>query len=148
MLIDDEIRAPIESGKREKRSDGHGLFLLVTPTGRRSWELSYRWQGAQRTLPLGKFPAVSAAEARLLAERARIAVDRGEDPGLGTKRATEERAKVERTKRFDAAAEEWFRSTVLPRRSPAYAARVWSRVKADLLPPLGEKAVDRATCCL
>jgi len=142
-LSDDAIRAPNLTGKREKRSDGDGLFLLVTPTGRRSWALSYRWDGTQRTLPLGKFPAMTAAEARLLAERARVAVDRGEDPGLGTKRAAVAQAKVDRAKRFDTVAGEWFATQVAARRDPRYAARVWSRVEADLLPALGDKAVDQ-----
>ncbi len=122
-----------------------GLYLLVTPTGRRSWALAYRWEGKQRTLPLGKFPAISAAEARHLAEKARIAVDRGEDPGIRTKRAAREKAAVERSRRFDTVAQEWFKCRVETRREPRSAARVWSQVRANLVQPLGDRDVGAIT---
>jgi len=145
MLTEDELRAPNATGKREKRADGGGLYLLVTPTGRRSWALAYRWEGKQRTLPLGKFPAISAAEARHLAEKARIAVDRGEDPGIRTKRAAREKAAVERSRRFDTVAQEWFKCRVETRREPRSAARVWSQVRANLVQPLGDRDVGAIT---
>jgi integrase len=50
--------------KRKAYSDGNGLWLLVTPTGAKSWSYSYRVRGKQRWLHLGTFPAVSLAEAR------------------------------------------------------------------------------------
>lgn len=142
MLTEAEIQAPNTTGRREKRSDGGGLRLVVSPTGRRTWEVAYRFNGQSRTLPLGKYPAVTLAEARYRTEQLRLAVDRGQDPGAGSKRQERERAAVDRARRFDVVAEQWFRTTVESRRDPKYAARVWSRVKADLLPTLGDKAID------
>lgn len=145
MLTESEIEAPNTSGRREKRADGNGLRLVVTPTGRRSWEVAYRFNGRPRTLPIGRYPGITPAEARYRCEQIRAALDRGEDPGLGSKRQTAERERAERARRFDAVAEQWFKTQVEPRREPKYAARVWSRVAADLLPPLGAKAIDDIT---
>ena len=141
MLTDADCLRENTRGRREKRSDAHGLRLVVTPKGGRTWELAYKFQGMPRTLPLGKYPAVSIAEARRLAGEARLKADRGEDPGSRTKRQMVERAAVDRARRFDAVAEEWFKRVVEPRRDARYAARVWSRVSADLLPTLGDMDV-------
>lgn len=141
MLTESQIEAPNDTGRREKRADGSGLFLMVTPTGKRTWSLSYRFDGKVRTLPIGKYPSVSPSEARFKAEEARRLVDRGEDPGATTQRQAKERAKVARGRRFDVVAEEWFKNVIEPRREPQYAARVWKRVADDLLPELGEKDV-------
>jgi len=63
-LKDVEIRA-IKPGDRPlKLFDGHGLFLLVQPTGSKLWRLKYRWQGKERLLSLGPYPSVTLAAAR------------------------------------------------------------------------------------
>lgn len=126
MLSDAEMGAPNQTGRREKRADGNnGLYLLVTPTGRKSWAVAYRYDGQSRTLPLGGYPGVTPAEARYRAEQVRAALDRGEDPGVGSKRAVRQQAAVDRARRFDAVAELWFKRTVEPRRgSPLCRPRV------------------------
>ena len=73
---------------REKRylvwEDGvHGLGNLgvrVTPTGRRSWIFMYRSGGKARMLTLGKYPAMSVAEAHEIASGHQARIDVGEDP--------------------------------------------------------------------
>lgn len=141
MLTDADCQRPNGAGKREKRADGGGLRLVVTPTGGRTWELAYRFEGLHRTLPLGSYPAISIKDARRLAGEARDAIRRGADPGARTKRAARRQAAVERGRRFDAVAQAWFKRTVETRRDARYAARVWSRVAADLLPALGDRDV-------
>lgn len=117
------------------------MFLLVTPTGRRSWQITYRFDGQVRTLPVGRYPGISQAEAMFRTEQLRAQLDRGEDPGAGSKRAQREAAQVARSRRFDTVAREWFDRTVASRREERYAARVWSRVEANLLPSLGAKDI-------
>ncbi len=143
MLTDADCQRPNVTKKREKRADGGGLRLVVTPTGGRTWELAYRFEGLHRTLPLGSYPAVSIDEARRLTVAVREAVRRGEDPGSKTKRAARQQAAVDRARRFDAVAEQWFKRTVETRRDAKYAARVWSRVEADLLPTLGDRDIAK-----
>lgn len=121
MLTDADCQRPNGAGKREKRADGVGLRLVVTPTGGRTWELAYRFEGLHRTLPLGSYPAISIKDARRLAGEARDAIRRGADPGARTKRAVRRQAAVERGRRFDAVAEAWFKRTVETRRAPQRA---------------------------
>ena len=58
-----------------------GLYLVVQPSGARSWAFRYRFGGKTRKLTLGRFPALSLAEAREAGRRAAQAVEVGSDPG-------------------------------------------------------------------
>ena len=46
-----------------KHADGQGLYLHVKEAGK-YWRMSYRFDGKQKTLALGVYPAVSLAKAR------------------------------------------------------------------------------------
>lgn len=140
-LTDAECLRPTRGRKREKRADGGGLRLVCSAGGARAWELAYRFEGASRTLPLGAYPAVTIDAARQLAGEARVKAERGEDPGRKTQRAVRAQAAVEKARRLDVVAGEWFRTQVVSRREPKYAARVWSRVEADLISALGHMDV-------
>ena len=72
-------------GGRREISDGRGLFLVVQPSGGKSWAVRYRFNGKPAKLTLGKWPQVSLATARKLAADARHQVDKGGDPA-GAKR--------------------------------------------------------------
>lgn len=76
-LTDSACRAPNKTGAREKRSDGGGLRLIVSPTGKRVRELAYRFQGQSTTKALGAYPAVSLATARIRREEAKVALQAG-----------------------------------------------------------------------
>lgn len=70
----------VETAKPGLHSDGGGLYLLVTETGRRRWTYIFR-RGTKRTeLGLGVYPDVSLADARELANKKRKAINAGADP--------------------------------------------------------------------
>lgn len=74
--------ASIPMGKKQlKISDGGGLYLLVKPSGR-YWKLAYRFDGKQKSLALGVYPAVSLDEARQKREQAKTLLADGIDPGF------------------------------------------------------------------
>ena len=60
-LNDRQIRnaKPTEAGKKAKLFDGGGLYLEVTPAGGKIFRLKYRIGGKEKTLTIGKYPAVS-----------------------------------------------------------------------------------------
>lgn len=62
-----------------------GLCIQVTPKGVKSFVLRYRFEGAQRTFTLGRFPSLKVEAARKLAEAALGRIRAGEDPS-GTRR--------------------------------------------------------------
>lgn len=64
MLTEREARTIDPVRYSRKVTDGGGLFLLITPKGRRYWRYQYRYRGKFKTLALGVFPDVSLEKAR------------------------------------------------------------------------------------
>jgi integrase len=65
--------------------DGGGLFLRVSAKGGKSWVFRFTSPagakaGKAREMGLGSYPTVGLADARVAANEARVAVDRGLDP--------------------------------------------------------------------
>ena len=80
-LNDTKLRAIKPSGKVQKISDGGGLYAHVTDKGSILWRMAYRFNGKQKTLSLGVYPAISLSQARMLREQAKQKIANGEDPG-------------------------------------------------------------------
>ncbi|MDQ6970564.1 MAG: Arm DNA-binding domain-containing protein [Mariprofundus sp.] len=81
-LSDAEIQATkVPYGKNQfKVSDGAGLYLLVKSSGR-YWKLAYRFEGKQKTLAFGVYPAVSIEQAREKRDSAKQLLAQHIDPG-------------------------------------------------------------------
>lgn len=62
-----------------------GLYLVVQPSGAKSWAVRYRHAGKPRKLTLGKWPVMGLADARAAASEALEAIERGTDPGVKKK---------------------------------------------------------------
>jgi len=69
-----------------------GLYLVVQPSGAKSWAVRYRYAGRPAKMTLGPYPAVTLAKARELGRDAIIAAKQGRDPG---KERKAERRKAE-----------------------------------------------------
>ncbi len=79
-LSDASIRSIKPGPKAIKLSDSGGLHLLVSPQGGKLWRLSYRFDGKQRQLALGKYPDRSLADARSDRDAAKRLLATGVDP--------------------------------------------------------------------
>ena len=64
-----------------------GLYLVVQPTGAKSWAVRFRANGRTAKVTLGRWPAIQLAKARELARGQFEAVAKGRDPAA-EKRAT------------------------------------------------------------
>lgn len=137
-LTDARIRGLKPESKPRKYSDAGGLHLLVPTSGSKLWKLAYRWKGKQRTLSLGAYPEISLAVARGLARRAKEAIATGRDP------AAEDKSVLTgpKTDTFGAVALEWL-SAQERVWDPAHALRVGSRLRADVLPEIGDRPIDQ-----
>lgn len=64
-LSDVQIRGakPLPARTR-KLSDGGGLQLWITPAGSKLWNIAYRFDGKQKKLSLGPYPAIGLRQAR------------------------------------------------------------------------------------
>jgi hypothetical protein len=129
-LTDTAIKSARGREKRYKLFDGHGLFLLVNPNGRKGWRLKYRFNGKEKLLSSGPYPEVSLAKARdRRADASKLLVD-GIDPSVV--KCAEKFARLEQgTNAFEAIGREWFEKN-----SPR-----WSKPHSDRSKRLLEKAL-------
>ncbi|MCW2283718.1 hypothetical protein M2323_001850 [Rhodoblastus acidophilus] len=81
-LSDTAIRnaKPKEGLKVTRLSDGGGLYVQVERSGAKLWRLAYRFDGKQKKLSLGAYPAVSLAQARAKRDEAKTLLANGVDP--------------------------------------------------------------------
>jgi len=74
----------IKNAKPKERpyriADGGGLSLEISPTGSKLWRWRYYYQGKEQTLALGKYPALTLAEARKRRDAARSLLEAGKHP--------------------------------------------------------------------
>ncbi len=70
--------------KRRHIPDGGmpGLYLIIQPTGAKSWAIWYRIGGTQHKMTIGSFPAFGLKEAREAASAALRKASEGKDPAV------------------------------------------------------------------
>lgn len=106
MLTDRACKAAKPEAKERKLTDGRGLFLLVKPTGYKSWRWKYRFNGKEKLLTIGSYPHVSLAEAREARDEALKQKRAGVDPGLARRQAKAIRLTAS-ANTFEAVARSW-----------------------------------------
>lgn len=81
------VEAAKPSGNRQEIPDGivAGLYLVVQPSGGKSWALRYRHAGKPCKLTLGRFPIMQLKDAREAAADALEAVEKGDNPAIERK---------------------------------------------------------------
>lgn len=92
----DKLKPPIKGQAEHFDAGFPGLACRISHGGAKSFVYFYRVHGKLRRMTLGRWPAMSLAEAREAWREVRKAVDRGEDPAA-TKPSNE----------FSAVADEW-----------------------------------------
>ena len=137
-LSDRQIKnaKPAETGKKTKLFDGGGLYLEVTPAGGKIFRLKYRIGGKEKTLTIGKYPAVSLSEARQATENARRLLASGQDPSEAKQQEKRER-QAAALNTFESIARRWHTDN-LHRWKENHAARIISDFEKDVFPAIGE----------
>lgn len=79
-LSDKQVSQLKPKGRVVKLSDGGGLFIHVSPHGSKLWRMAYRFNGLQKLLSFGAYPAVSLAGARQKRDAAKKLLSSGFDP--------------------------------------------------------------------
>lgn len=75
-----------------------GLYLVVQPTGKKSWQVRYRHGGVHRRMTLASFPTLSLAAARVRAREVMAAASEGRDPAEEVKAAKAPKPEDDRDK--------------------------------------------------
>lgn len=79
-LSDLTVRQAKAANKTRTLPDTDGLYLVVAPTGGKSWSLRYYWLGKQKRISLGNYPAIGLRKARTLRDEARALLAKGINP--------------------------------------------------------------------
>jgi integrase len=137
-LTDVQVKNAKPRDKDYKLADGYGLVLLVKKTGGKLWHFNYTFDGKQLLLSLGTYPEISLAEARQRREDARKLLAHGISPGDARK--AEKQSQTQQVETFEAIAWEWY-NRQLPVWAATHAATVISRLKRDVFPHVGARAI-------
>jgi integrase len=126
------------AGQQEEIFDAGyaGLCLRLSYGGTRAFILFYRFGGKLRRETLGRWPAVSLAEARAAWRKTREAIARGEDPRARNGHSA--------AMAFEMVVEEWLRRDQSQNRASS-VYQVSRSVETDLLPRWRGKRVDEIT---
>jgi integrase len=138
-LTDTEIKKAKAKEKAYSMGDGGGLYLWVKPTGGKLWRWSYRFDGKEKLMSLGKYPDVSLAQARERHSEARKLFATGVDPMAQRKaEKTAEKAAIENS--FQSVAAQWLQHWQ-DGKSPRHVEYIKRRMDADILPRLGPRPI-------
>jgi integrase len=139
-LTDTAIKKVQATDKLQKHSDGGGLQLHVVATGGKLWRWAYRFEGKQKTMALGAYPAVTLAQARDLRNEAAKLLASGVDP-MAKKKAVKAAKASASADNFEAVARAWWEHWKAGRTSDHHVAQTLRRLEADVFPKIGARPV-------
>ncbi|AVO76894.1 MULTISPECIES: tyrosine-type recombinase/integrase [Klebsiella] len=126
--------------KAYKLADSAGLYLEVVPSGSRYWRMKYRFNGKEKRMAFGVYPAVSLAQARAVRNEAKKKLAEGIDPSFAKKEEKLVRD-VQLNNTFQAVALEWH-GTKVNRWSEGYASDIIEAFNKDIFPYIGQQPVN------
>ena len=162
-LSDTQVSKTKVKDKPYKLSDGHGLFLYVTPAGGKYWRWQNRFQGKPQLLSVGEYPSMSLKVARTTHQQWQRVLQEGVNPAVekqSEKKADAVLAKLNHERSvlarsepppdgtvvawpdgsFGAVQQEWF-DKWSDKKSPRYQVQMEHRIKTDILPKLGHRHI-------
>jgi integrase len=137
-LTDTKVRNTKSQEREYKLFDGGGLFLLVTPSGGKLWHFKFRFDGKEKKLALGSYPAISLLDARQRRDEARRQLANGIDPGAVRK--AQKQANIQETETFEVIAREWFNKFKHTWKE-SHSTRVLSRLEQNVFPYIGKRPI-------
>ncbi|WP_198684225.1 tyrosine-type recombinase/integrase [Pasteurella multocida] len=141
-LTNTEVEKAKPQSKEYTLTDGYGLFLLILPSGIKSWRFNYARPITQKRtkISLGIYPAVSLAQARAKREEYRALLAQGIDPQ--EHKEQEQKAaisKIENSLLF--IAERW-KAKKAQEVEALTLKKNWRRMEAYLFPIIGNMPVN------
>ena len=137
MLTDKQARNAKPGERPYKLFDAGGLYLLVKPSGYRSWCLKYRFGGKEKKLTFGPYPLLSLREARERRDEAKRALLANIDPARRDLKAVPAYTFRQAAMRWhDLQSHGW---------KPRHAADVLTALETEAFPTLGDLAVKDIT---
>ncbi|HME41535.1 MAG TPA: integrase arm-type DNA-binding domain-containing protein [Syntrophorhabdales bacterium] len=139
QLSDTKVRNAKPRKTEYKLFDGGGLYLLVTPSGGKLWNLKYRFAGKEKKISFGPYPEISLSSARAKKEEARTELVNGVDPAA-LRKAMKHAATAE-AETFEVVAREWHLKFT-PTWKAVHAETTMARMERDLFPWIGKRPIN------
>lgn len=150
MLRAMEVKNAKPKDRPYKLTDGRGLVLYVSPSGKKTWRYRFTLSGTESTFVLGEYPVLSLEAARLKLAEARELVRAGMNPGeerRQKKQAAQQLREAEKIKSknsFEAVALEWHQKK-LAKWKPDHAKSILASFIQNVFPVIGDTPVDQIT---
>jgi integrase len=129
--------------KTYRVADGGGLCLEISPAGGKLWRWRYYYQGKAQMLALGKYPALTLAEARKKRDEARDLLDAGKHP-TREKKIQKLRKAHEGANTFEKIARKWLELKE-EGLNEKYAKQCLARLEQHVFPMLGALPLTEIT---
>jgi len=145
-----QVKNAKPKNKPYKMTDGHGMYLHVATSGKKTWRYRYKIGGIESTFVLGEYPLMSLEQARKVRFEAREQVKQGINPAQERRAVKHDTIAQEKATReikqnsFEAVALEWIQQQK-GKWSRDHANAVRATLEADAFPVLGSHPVDTIT---
>ncbi len=117
-----------------------GFYLVVQPSGLKSWAVRYRIAGRPRKFTIGSYPLFDLGTARAKAREALQTAATGRDP-FAEKVAAAEAARAEPADRIDMVVKLYVDRHLKPNCKPAYAAIMEGLLRNHIVPRWGSRRI-------
>ena len=148
MLTDLQIEKLTVPTKRREVPDGKlgGLYLVLQPSGAKSWALRYRVAGVPKKFTIGPYPAISLAAARKRAQKALAEVVDGNDPSA-QKKAARNAAKAANSTadRIENVVEAFVKKHLAPKTKPSWAHEAERLLRVEIVAKWGKRRLGDVT---
>ncbi|MBY0483985.1 integrase arm-type DNA-binding domain-containing protein [Nitrosomonas sp.] len=142
-LTDPEIKAAKPKEKPYSLPDGHGLVLLVQPSGAKWWRYRYRFNSTAKMLSMGIYPDVTLKNARNEHARFKELLAQGIDPSQHRQEQKQQEA-IAAENSFESIARLWWNHWKSGR-NERHAGYTIRRLEADVFPFIGRKPITELT---
>lgn len=128
----------VPPSSRIEVADGamQGLYLVVQPSGAKSWAVRYRFAGKPRKMTIGPYPLFGLLQAREAAGKALRAVSEGRDPAEEVKA---KKAGIPTIQTVDAALTDFITRHVEPNNRESWRSEVKRIIELDVRPRWGKR---------
>ncbi len=142
-LTEMQIKHLKPKDKPYRAYDAEGLYLQISPTGGKLWRWKFRKADNEQVAALGKYPAVSLAQARKLRDEARAILETGRHP-TEEKKAKRLRNSVEGGNTFEAITRLWM-DTKQKGLNQKYVVQNLARLEQHVFPLIGALPITEIT---
>jgi integrase len=148
VLTDLQIEKFARPAARREIPDGKigGLYLVVQPSGAKSWALRYRAAGTPKKFTIGSYPAIGLAAARKRAQKALAEVVDGVDPSARKKAAREvQKAANSTVDRVESVVDTYVKDYLAKKAKPSWAKEAERLLRVEVIPKFGNKRLGDLT---